>query len=59
MLWQEVCEHPALRNLPFKIELNKRGTILMSPVNVSHSLFQENILILLKTLFHEGSLALR
>lgn len=31
----------------------------MSPVNVSHSLFQGKILILLKTLFHEGSLALR
>ena len=22
MLWQEVCEHPGLKDLPFKIELD-------------------------------------
>ena len=34
MQWHEVCEHPSLQNLPFKIELNERGQILMSPVKV-------------------------
>ncbi|MGH8550510.1 MAG: Uma2 family endonuclease [Methylococcales bacterium] len=43
MQWQEVCEHPSLRNLPFKIELNERGQILMSPVKVCHSAFQGKI----------------
>jgi Uma2 family endonuclease len=47
MQWQDVCEHPSLRNLPFKIELNERGQILMSPVKVYHSAFQGRIARLL------------
>jgi Uma2 family endonuclease len=47
MNWQEVCEHPALQNLPFKIELNEQGQILMSPVKVYHSAFQGKIARLL------------
>jgi Uma2 family endonuclease len=43
MQWQEVCEHPSLQNLPFKIELNEWGQILMSPVKVYHSAFQGKI----------------
>lgn len=40
MNWQEVCEHPSLRDLPFKIELDAIGRIIMSPLKVSHSLYQ-------------------
>lgn len=47
MQWQEVCEHPDLQNLPFKIELNERGQVLMSPVKVYHSAFQGKITRLL------------
>ncbi|KOR29388.1 hypothetical protein TI03_02415 [Achromatium sp. WMS1] len=47
MQWQEVCEHPSLQNLPFKIELNEIGQILMSPVKVYHSAFQGKIARLL------------
>jgi Uma2 family endonuclease len=47
MNWQQVCEHPDLRNLPFKIELNESGQILMSPVKVYHSAFQGKIAALL------------
>jgi Uma2 family endonuclease len=47
MEWQEVCEHPSLQNLPFKIELNEKGQILMSPVKVYHSAFQGKIARLL------------
>ena len=47
MQWHEVCEHPSLQNLPFKIELNERGQILMSPVKVCHSAFQGKITRLL------------
>ncbi|MFZ1492940.1 MAG: Uma2 family endonuclease [Candidatus Competibacter denitrificans] len=43
MQWQDVCEHPSLQNLPFKIELNEKGQILMSPVKVYHSAFQGKI----------------
>ena len=47
MEWQEVCEHPSLQNLPFKVELNEKGQILMSPVKVCHSAFQGKITRLL------------
>lgn len=40
MNWQEVCEHPSLRDLPFKIELDEMGRIIMSPLKVSHSFYQ-------------------
>jgi len=43
MDWKAVCEHPDLQNLPFKIELNERGQIVMSPVKVLHSLYQGRI----------------
>lgn len=43
MQWQDVCEHPSLQDLPFKIELNEKGQILMSPVKVYHSAFQGKI----------------
>lgn len=33
MNWQEVCEDSSLQNLPFKIELNEWGNIIMSPAS--------------------------
>ncbi len=43
MNWQQVCEHKDLQNLPFKIELNQRGQIIMSPAKVYHSAYQGEI----------------
>ena len=54
MNWQEVCEHPGLKNLPFKIELNEVGKIIMSPVKVWHSAFQGEIEFLLRSLLQSG-----
>lgn len=54
MDWKEVCEHPDLRNLPFKIELNEYGKIEMSPVKVYHSFFQIRIAALLEKLLKDG-----
>lgn len=48
MNWQEVCESQSLQNLPFKIELNATGKILMSPVKVYHSVLQGEIAALLR-----------
>ena len=47
MNWQEACENPILQNLPFKIELNEWGQIVMSPVKVYHSRYQGKIANLL------------
>jgi Uma2 family endonuclease len=43
MQWSEVLESPYLRNLPFKIELNKFGQILMSPASNRHGNIQVEI----------------
>jgi hypothetical protein len=43
MNWLEVCEHPALQNLPFKIELDETGKIIMVPTKVYHSIYQGEI----------------
>jgi Uma2 family endonuclease len=40
MRWQAVCEHPALQNLPFKIELDEHGKIILTPAKVYYSAFQ-------------------
>lgn len=32
MNWQEVCDDPLLRELPYKIELNAWGQIIMTPL---------------------------
>ena len=38
--WRETLENPFLRDLPFKIELNKYGKILMSPASNKHGILQ-------------------
>ena len=40
MNWQEVCDDPLLRNLPYKIELNEWGQVLMSPASNFHGALQ-------------------
>jgi hypothetical protein len=54
MNWQEVCADPRLHDLPYKIELNERGQILMSPVCLYHSVFQGKIIKLLIQLLQCG-----
>lgn len=47
MNWQEVCANPALQNLPYKMELNQQGQIIMSPASVRQVIFQAKIIALL------------
>ncbi len=54
MNWQEVCDHPSLKDLPFKIETDETGKIIMCPVKFYHSLFQSEIEFLLRTLLSGG-----
>lgn len=54
MNWQEVCDHPSLKNLPFKIELDEYGQIIMSPVKIYHSILQGEIEFILRSLLKEG-----
>jgi Uma2 family endonuclease len=54
MRWEEVCENRQLQDLPFKIELNKWGQIVMSPVKIKHSFYQGRIQRLLESLLKTG-----
>ena len=54
MTWQEVINHPSLQDLPFKIELNARGVIEMSPATNWHGLYQAEIAILLSQQLTRG-----
>jgi hypothetical protein len=54
MDWQEVCEHSSLKDLPFKIELDEYGRIIMSPAKLYHSALQIRIAIILERLLENG-----
>ena len=40
MEWREVVEHPSLKDLPFKIETNEWGKIIMAPASYAHGVYQ-------------------
>lgn len=41
--WRETLENPFLKDLPFKVELNKYGKILMSPASNKHGILQNRV----------------
>ena len=54
MEWTDVLETPLLKNLPFKIELNKFGNLLMSPASNNHGRIQSHLAALLLNKLPEG-----
>ena len=54
MNWQEVCNDPILRDLPYKIELNEWGQIVMSPATSRHSILQGLLIDALNRLKSDG-----
>jgi Uma2 family endonuclease len=48
MTWHEVVSNPDLAGLPFKIETNEFGQVVMSPASAWHSIYQEAIQALLR-----------
>ena len=53
MLWQEVCADRSLQDLPYKIELNREGVILMSPAKSRHAVLQGRLQRLLNRVLGE------
>lgn len=43
MQWQDICDDPQLQDLPYKMELNHWGQIVMSPAKSIHSVLQWEI----------------
>lgn len=54
MTWIDVCQDKELRDLPYKIELNRRGQIIMSPTRFKHGFYQTRIALLLQNLLPHG-----
>ena len=52
--WMEVLRDPTLQDLPYKIELNARGKIEMSPASNRHALLQANFAAELARLLPSG-----
>lgn len=49
MDWASVLSNPYLKDLPFKIELNKWGKILMSPASNHHGILQSEAVFYLRS----------
>ena len=54
MNWQEVCDDPSLRDLPYKIELNEWGQIVMSRASSRHGILQGLLIEALNRLKSDG-----
>ena len=54
MNWEQVCADASLKDLPYKIELNEWGQIVMSPASIRHVIFQDYISSLLRSLMQRG-----
>ncbi len=57
MEWNQVLEHPSLQNIPFKIELNEWGKIVMTPASNLHGNLQVKIAMKLMLLLKEGEVS--
>jgi hypothetical protein len=56
MEWTEICENKALQNLPFKIQTDRWGNIVMSPASNEHGIFQAKIVAALSRLLDSGTI---
>ncbi len=54
MRWSEVLTSPYLKNLPFKIELNQFGQVLMSPASNVHGAVQVDMAYVFKSKLKSG-----
>ena len=54
MDWEQVCADPNLQDLPYKVELNEWGQIVMTPTSIRHVVFQDRITDLLKSFLEGG-----
>ena len=46
--WREVLEDPSLRDLPYKVETNRGGQLIMSPAKNVHAFYQGRVAALLE-----------
>lgn len=54
MQWAEICDNPKFHDMPFRIETDEMGKIIMSPVKLLHFDYQCEITRLLSVLLPHG-----
>lgn len=54
MNWQNVCQDPHLQELPYTLELNEWGQIVMTPVSIEQGAYQVEIARLLSDHLPKG-----
>ena len=54
MNWTEICVNPVLKELPFKIQTDKWGHIVMSPASNEQGMYQAKMVALLSRLLEKG-----
>ena len=52
--WDKICENPFLKDIPFKIQTDKWGNILMSPASNEHGIYQAKIVAIISRLTNNG-----
>ncbi len=52
--WTDICENPFLKDIPYKIQTDKWGKILMSPATNEHGIFQAKIVAAISRLTDKG-----
>ncbi|MGE0085273.1 MAG: Uma2 family endonuclease [Desulfococcaceae bacterium] len=55
MNWTAICENSVLKDLPFKIQTDRWGNIVMSPAGNEHGMYQAKIVALLSRMTEKGS----
>ena len=55
MNWSQVCEDRLLQDLPYKIELNEWGNIVMTPASNRHGSIQTKIAFLMMSQMEQGT----
>ena len=56
MTWDQVCSNRYLKDLPFRIETNRWGQIVMSPPHNDHSFAQSSVYNLLRKKMRRGKM---
>ena len=56
LTWEQLCEDKRFQDLPFKIETNARGQILMSPTSMYHGSNANRVARLLESLMGDGEI---
>jgi Uma2 family endonuclease len=54
MTWKEIVNHKDLSNLPFKIETNEYGQVVMSPTKYLHGIYQTRMSRIIEQYLPQG-----